>query len=80
MSIHPSLRGVDDHVGLRSVYTRIERLQKLMRDGKISAEDSPFGLPKVRTFVKVKAKKKAPEEDDGEGAVDGAEEPEATEG
>ena len=79
MSIHPSLRGVDNLVGQRSVYTRIERLQKLMRDGKISAEDSPFGLPKVRTFVKVKAKKKAPEEGDGEGAVDGAEEPKATE-
>lgn len=68
MSIHPSLRGVDDHVGLRSVYTRIERLQKLMRDGKISAEDSPFGLPKVRTFVKVKAKKKDPDESEAEAA------------
>jgi small basic protein (TIGR04137 family) len=79
MSIHPSLRGVDDLVGQRSVYTRIERLQKLMRDGKISEEDSPFGLPKVRTFVKVKAKKKDPEEDGGEAAEEGAEEPEATE-
>jgi len=66
-------------VGQRSVYTRIERLQKLMRDGKISEEDSPFGLPKVRTFVKVKAKKKDPEEDGGEAAEEGAEEPEATE-
>ena len=79
MSIHPSLRGIDTLVGQRSVYTRVERLQKLMRDGKISEEDSPFGLPKVRTFVKVKAKKKAPEEGDGEGAEDGAGEPEATE-
>lgn len=80
MSIHPSLRGVDDLVGQRSVYTRIERLQKLMRDGKISAEDSPFGLPKVRTFTKVKAKKKDPDESEAaEGAPEG-EEAEASEG
>ncbi len=51
MSIHPSLRGGDNLVGQRSVYTRVERLQKLMRDGKISEEDSPYGLPKVRAFV-----------------------------
>ena len=79
MSIHPSLRGIDTLVGQRSVYTRVERLQKLMRDGKISEEDSPFGLPKVRTFTKVKAKKKSPEEGAEEAAEGGAEEPEASE-
>ena len=78
MSIHPSLRGVDNLVGQRSVYTRIERLQKLMRDGKISEEDSPFGLPKVRTFVKVKAKKKDPDESESE-AAEGAPEGEEAE-
>ncbi|HIF39847.1 MAG TPA: small basic protein [Planctomycetes bacterium] len=79
MSIHPSLRGGDTLVGQRSVYTRVERLEKLMRDGKVSEKDSPFGLPKVRTFVKVKAKKKDPEEEAGEAAEAGAEESEATE-
>jgi small basic protein (TIGR04137 family) len=80
MSIHPSLRGVDDLVGQRSVYTRIERLQKLMRDGKISEEDSPFGLPKVRTFVKVKAKKKDPDESEAAKGAPEGEEAEASEG
>ncbi len=78
MSIHPSLRGVDTLVGQRSVYTRTERLQKLMRDGKISEEDSPFGLPKVRTFTKVKAKKKDAE-DDADGTVSEGEEAESSE-
>jgi small basic protein (TIGR04137 family) len=80
MSIHPSLRGIDTLVGQRSVYTRVERLQKLMRDGKISEEDSPFGLPKVRTFTKIKAKKKSPEEEAAAAAASEAEESGASEG
>ncbi len=79
MSIHPSLRGGDNLVGQRSVYTRVERLQKLMRDGKISEEDSPYGLPKVRAFVKVKVKKKAPDEEAGDATEEGAEGAEASE-
>ncbi len=71
MSIHPSLRGVDTLVGQRSVFTRVERLAKLMHAGKMTEEDSPFGLPKVRTFTKVKAKKKGPEAgEDAEKAAD----------
>tara|TARA_R110002126_G_scaffold11114_33_gene50531 strand:+ start:6969 stop:7157 length:189 start_codon:yes stop_codon:yes gene_type:complete len=59
MSIHPSLQGVNTLVGERSVFTRIERLQKLIRTGKIDPESaSVYGLPKVRTKFKVKAKKK----------------------
>jgi small basic protein (TIGR04137 family) len=60
MSIHPSLRGVDTLVGERSVFTRMERIQILMRDGKFDREaSSPHGLPKVRTRSKA-TKKKAP--------------------
>ena len=59
MSIHPSLRGANSLVGQRSVLSRTERLQKLMHDGKVSEEDSPFGLPKVRTLFRVKTKKVA---------------------
>ncbi|MDP6384689.1 MAG: hypothetical protein QGI93_00690, partial [Planctomycetota bacterium] len=55
------------------------RLQKLMRDGKISEEDSPYGLPKVRAFVKVKVKKKAPVEEAGDATEEGAEGAEASE-
>ena len=63
MSIHPSLRGANSLVGRRSVLTRTERLQKLIHDGKLSEEDSPFGLPKVRTAYRVKTKKAAKTED-----------------
>jgi len=57
MSIHPSLRGVDTLTGERSVFKRIERIQQLMKEGKLSEEDSVYGLPKVRTSFKVKKKK-----------------------
>ena len=60
MSIHPSLRGVDTLVGERSVYTRLERIQILMKAGKFDpAGDQVHGLPKVRTRFKAVGKKKA---------------------
>lgn len=60
MSIHRSLRGVDTLVGERSVLTRVERLAKLSKDGKIdTATRSPYNLPKVRTKFRVAGKKKA---------------------
>ena len=72
MSIHPSLRGVDTLRGQRSVYSRIERIQALMKDGKMTDGESPYGLPKVRTQFKAKAKKKKKEAEtttaEGEGA------------
>lgn len=76
MSIHPSLRGASNLVGERSVYTRIERVQKLVREGKLEEDASPFGLPKVRTRVKVKSSKVPAAEanpdagDDAEAAVE----------
>ena len=58
MSIHPSLRGINTLVGDRSVFTRVERLQKLIEAGKLDPKSaSPYGLPKVRTKFKVKLKK-----------------------
>jgi small basic protein (TIGR04137 family) len=63
MSIHPSLRGVNTLVGERSVFTRMERIQVLMRDGKFDPKaNSVHGLPKVRT--RIKAKKKVVVKDD----------------
>ena len=76
MSIHPSLRGASTLIGERSVYTRIERVQKLVREGKMEEDASPFGLPKVRTRVKVKSSKVPAAEakpdagDDAEAAVE----------
>jgi small basic protein (TIGR04137 family) len=64
MTIHSSLRGADTLRGERSVLTRMERIQKLQKDGKFDpASSSVWGLPKVRTRFKVAtAKKKGPPE------------------
>jgi len=77
MSIHPSLRGVDTLVGERSVFTRLERIQILMKAGKFDPEAGKVhGLPKVRTRFKAVGKKKA--DAPGEGApAGGAAAPEA---
>jgi small basic protein (TIGR04137 family) len=60
MSIHSSLRGADTLKGERSVFKRIERVQKLIKDGKLAEDGSAFGLPKVRTRFKVAKKKVEP--------------------
>ena len=60
MSIHPSLRGVSTLVGERSVFTRMERIQILTREGKFDAEGGKVhGLPKVRTRSKAVKRKAA---------------------
>ncbi len=62
MSIHRSLRGVNTLTGERSVLTRFERVQKMLRDGKIARDAaSPYGLPKMRTRFKVVTGKRAKE-------------------
>ncbi len=74
MSIHSSLRGVDTLKGERSVFTRVERLAILKKDGRFSDQSkSVYGLPKVRTRFKVAgAKKKAAKADAAPGAAAGA--------
>ena len=57
MSIHPSLRGVNNLTGERSVFTRVERVQQLLREGKLQEPGSALGLPKVRTKFKIKTKR-----------------------
>jgi len=57
MSIHSSLRSKGLQAAKRSVLTRYERIMRLMRDGKWDAEDSPFGLPKLRVYVARKRRK-----------------------
>lgn len=60
MTIHSSLRGVNNLTGERSVLTRQERITKLTKDGKFDAKSSKvWGLPKVRTKFKVAGAKKA---------------------
>ena len=73
MSIHPTLRGVDNLVGQRSVLTRMERILKLAKDGKFDEEkDSPYGLPKVRTKFKSAGGKKKKAKAEGEGEAEGS--------
>ena len=80
MSIHPSLRGVDTLVGERSVFSRMERIQILLRDGKFDREaSSPHGLPKVRTRSKVAKKKVVKAEGDAPAAAAAAPAPKAAE-
>jgi len=81
MSIHSSLHGADSLVGERSVLTRIERIEKLQKEERFDpAEDSPLGLPKVRTKFRVKKKKLETEGDeDALAAEDGEGEAEAEE-
>lgn len=57
MSIHPSLRGVNNLTGERSVFTRVERVQQLLREGKLQESGSAMGLPKVRTKFKIKTQR-----------------------
>ena len=59
MSIHRSLRGINTLVGERSVFTRRERLEKLMANGKLTDAGSVYGLPKVRTRFKLAGKRPA---------------------
>ena len=74
MSIHSSLHGADSLIGERSVLTRIERIEKLKKEGRFDPEeDSPLGLPKVRTKFRVKKKKGPAVEEGAEAAAEGAE-------
>jgi len=47
----------------RCVMTRVERIQKMLDDGRFAAGTSPFGLPKTRV-LKVILKKKKEKTDD----------------
>lgn len=57
MSIHSSLKTSGGLRGQRNVWSRMERLTVLKREGRWSDGDSVLGLPKVRTRVKTKSKK-----------------------
>lgn len=68
MSIHRSLATRGALVRTRNVLTRLERCLTLKSAGKWAEEESSiFGLPKVRTHVKV-AKKKAAKKETAEAA------------
>ena len=57
MSIHKSLVSKVKLQRSRNVWTRLERIEALKADSKFEADQSVFGLPKVKTAVKIKKKK-----------------------
>ncbi len=57
MSIHSSLKISGALSGARNVWTRMERITALQRDGHWADGDSVLGLRKVRTRFKSKSKK-----------------------
>ena len=57
MSIHSSLKVSSAMRGSRNVWSRMERLNVLKREGRWNEGDSVLGLPKVRTLFKTKSKK-----------------------
>lgn len=57
MSIHKSLSLGSGLTQDRSVFTRRERIERLMERGKFEEGDSVYGLPKVRTQYKLLSKK-----------------------
>lgn len=53
MSMDRSLKVKAGHAGVRSVYTRAERIAKMQTDKKFDdKKSSPVGLPKTRVSVK----------------------------
>ena len=58
MSIHSSLKASTSGTGQRNVWTRVERIAALKKDGRWTPESGVTGLPKVRTSFKVVTKKK----------------------
>ena len=79
MSIHRSLVSRGKLARERNVWTRLERVLYLQKEGKWKEEDSVFGLVKVRTRLKAAVKKK-PKKVAAEGALgaEGAAIPAAT--
>jgi len=69
MSIHKSLVVNAALARSRNVFTRVERIEKLARDGKWSEGVSVYGLPKVKTRLKVRQVKKAKKVEEGADAA-----------
>lgn len=63
MSLHSSLKATQQGKGgtQRSVLKRFERIRTLLSQGRWTAEQSIFGLPKLKQ-LKIKARKAAPKE------------------
>lgn len=54
MSIHKSLVSKVKLQRSRNVWTRLERIEALKKEGKYQKTDSVYGLPKVKTAFRGK--------------------------
>lgn len=72
MSIHKSLKLGNQLARARNVHTRAERMAKMIEEGKLTEEDSVFGLPKLKVrFKAIGKKKKKKKEAEGEEGAEG---------
>src|SRR5262245_31796444 len=70
MSVHKSLTVNTALSRARNVFSRSERLERMLEGGKWKEGDSVYGLPKMKTRAKVrKVKKEKKVEATAEGAV-----------
>ena len=67
MSIDKSLRLGSSLARPRNVYTRAERVEILMKEGRLAEGENVIGLPKVRVVKRVKKGKKKKKEEGEEG-------------
>jgi len=72
MSVHKSLKLKNTLTRARNVFTRVERLEILLKDERRTKEESVYGLPKVRTRFKVISKKKGPAKEDEKAEAEGS--------
>jgi small basic protein (TIGR04137 family) len=72
MSIDKSLRRKNQLLRTRNVYTRGERISKLIEDERWTDGRSPYNLPKVKVVKVAKKAKKAKEEEKPEGEAGAA--------
>ena len=57
MSIHKSLNLGSGLSSVRSVFTRRDRIDKLVAGGEVELSSNPLGLPKVRTSFRTVSKR-----------------------
>ena len=74
MSIHKSLRSASGLTRTRNVLTRAERVERMMREGRLKPGDSVIGLPKTKVLKAKKTKKKKKVEEEETDAAEVTEE------
>ena len=72
MSVHKSLKAAEGLRRTRNVFTRAERVEILIREGRLSEEDDVIGLPKTKVPKLIKRAKVKKKKEEAEGTEVGA--------